>query len=486
MQLQNTSLLRNQAFINGEWIDADNRETFSVVNPLNHTIIGAVPALGAAETERAIAAAAEAFTTWRSFTAYKRSKILRRWFDLQIAHLDDLATILTTEQGKPLAEAKGEIKYGASFVEWFSEEARRIYGDVIPADNNSQRITVIKQPVGVVGAITPWNFPNAMITRKVAPALAAGCTVVIKPAEDTPLSALALAVLAEEAGFPKGVFNVITTEDAATVGETLTKSEIVRKISFTGSTKVGKILMKQSASTIKKLSLELGGNAPFIVFDDADVDAAVSGAIAAKYRNAGQTCICANRIYVHDSIYEEFVTKLSKASAALKVGNGLEEGVDIGPLINKAGLDKVHRLLEDAKAKGGEIRCGGSTWEENERVFLPTVIAQASPEMDLRREEIFGPLAPVFKFSTEQEVIDLANDTEYGLASYFYGRDYARIWRVAEALEYGMVGINTGAISTAVAPFGGIKESGTGREGSRYGIDEYLEIKYLCWGGVEA
>lgn len=484
MHLQNTSLLRNKAFINGEWIDADNGGTFSILNPLDQTLIGEVPLLGATETERAIVAAAEAFTTWKNFTAYKRSRILRRWFELQMAHLDDLATILTTEQGKPLAEAKGEIKYGASFVEWFAEEARRVYGDVIPADARDTRITVIKQAVGVVGAITPWNFPNAMITRKVAPALAAGCTVLIKPAEDTPLSALALAVLAQEAGFPKGVFNVITTNDAATVGETLTQSDIVRKISFTGSTKVGKILMKQSASTIKKLSLELGGNAPFIVFDDADIDEAVKGAIAAKYRNAGQTCICANRIYVHDSIYDEFVTKLSQASQQLKVGNGLEEGVAIGPLINKAGLDKVHRLLDDAKAKGGKILCGGRAWEENERVFLPTVIAEASADMDLRREEIFGPLAPVFKFSTEEEVIKLANDTEYGLASYFYGRDYARIWRVAEALEYGMVGINTGAISTAVAPFGGIKESGTGREGSHYGIAEYLEIKYLCWGGV--
>lgn len=484
MQLQNTSLLKDKAYINGEWIGANDNKTFAVINPFDQKTIGKVPALGADETTRAIEAAAAAFEQWRNFTAYKRSKILRRWFELQREHLNDLATILTTEQGKPLEEAKGEIKYGASFVEWFAEEARRTYGDVIPGHAKDKRITVIKQPVGVVGAITPWNFPNAMITRKVAPALAAGCTVVIKPAEDTPLSALALAVLAEEAGFPKGVLNVITTDDAATVGETLTTSEIVRKISFTGSTKVGKILMKQSASTIKKISLELGGNAPFIVFKDADIDAAVEGAMAAKYRNAGQTCICANRIYVQEDIYEEFTEKFNKASQKLKVGNGLEEGVDIGALINEAGMDKVKRLLEDAKEKGGKILSGGKSWDDNERVFMPTVIANASADMDLRREEIFGPVAPIFKFTDEQEVIALANDTNYGLASYFYGQDYARIWRVAEALEYGMVGINTGMISTAVAPFGGIKESGTGREGSHYGIDEYLEVKYLCWGGV--
>lgn len=485
MQLNHPELLRDRAYINGQWQTADNDATFSVQNPWNGATITSVPDMGASETKAAIEAAASAFKTWRKYSAYKRGQLLRRWFELQLEHLDDLALILTTEQGKPLKEAKSEIKYGASFVEWYAEEARRAYGDVIPAESNANRITVIKQPIGVVGAITPWNFPNAMITRKVSPALAAGCTVVLKPAEDTPLSALALAQLAEEAGIPAGVLNIITTSDAAPVGEILTTSEIIRKVSFTGSTEVGKVLMKQSASTIKKVSLELGGNAPFIVFEDADVDAAVEGAMTAKYRNAGQTCICANRFYVHASIYDAFTEKLAAASRDLNVGVGTDESVDIGPLINENGRKKVERLLQDAKDKGAKVICGGTSWEDNRAVFMPTVLTDVSSDMNFRREEIFGPLAPIFKFQDEEEVIKLANDTDYGLAAYFYGNNYARIWRVADALEYGMVGINTGAISTAVAPFGGVKQSGIGREGSHYGLDEFMEIKYLNWGGVE-
>ena len=479
-----SNLLRDRAFINGNWVEAHSSASYTITNPYDQTPIGQVPDMGPSETQEAIIAASVAFPLWRSYSAGKRAKILRRWYELQLEHIDELALILTTEQGKPLAEAKGEIKYGASFVEWFAEEARRVYGDVIPGHGADKRITVIKQPVGVVAAITPWNFPNAMITRKVAPALAAGCTVVIKPAEDTPLSALALAVLAEEAGFPPGVFNIITTNRPAEVGRELTSNPIVRKLSFTGSTQVGKLLIKQCADTVKKISLELGGNAPFIVFEDADIDKAVQGAIASKYRNAGQTCVCANRLYVQETIYEAFTHKLSEAVKEQKLGSGLEPGVTIGPLINDAAMQKVERLVKDAASKGATVLTGGTKIKKG-NFFEPTVLTNVSLDMSISQEEIFGPVAPVFSFEKEEEVIQLANNTPFGLAAYFYGRDYARIWRVAEALEYGMIGINTGMISTTVAPFGGMKESGFGREGSKYGMDDYLEIKYMCWGGIE-
>lgn len=482
-KFERSSLLRDKAFINGKWVGAQSNRSYAVNNPYDGSLVGEVPDMGAAEARQAIEAAQEAFKTWRFYTAGERAKILRRWYDLQIENADDLALLLTTEQGKPLAEAKGEILYGASFVEWFAEEARRVYGDVIPGHGVDKRITVIKQPVGVVAAVTPWNFPNAMITRKVAPALAAGCTVVVKPAEDTPLSALALAVLAEEAGFPSGVFNVVTTSNPAEAGGELTANPMVRKLSFTGSTEVGKLLMKQCADTVKKVSLELGGNAPFIVFDDADIDAAVEGAIASKYRNAGQTCVCANRLFAQTGIYEEFTRKLSEAVRKQKVGSGLEKGVTIGPLINDEAMQKVQRLVADAREKGAVVMAGGARLETG-NFFEPTVLTNVNFNMAISREEIFGPVAPVFSFETEEEVIKMANNTPFGLASYFYGRDYARIWRVAEGLEYGMVGINTGMISTTVAPFGGVKESGFGREGSKYGMDDYLEIKYMCWGGV--
>ncbi len=483
VQLVNSSLLRTRAFIDGTWIESDSGSSFPVVNPFNGDVLASVPDLGAEETRRAIEAAGEAFKSWRARTAGDRAKILRRWHDLQMENLDDLAKLLTLEQGKPLGEAKGEIRYGASFVEWFAEEARRAYGDVIPGHAPDKRIMAIKQPVGVVAAITPWNFPNAMITRKVAPALAAGCTVVVKPAEDTPLSALALAVLAEEAGMPAGVFNIITTKNPKAVGEELTGNPVVRKLSFTGSTKTGKILMAQCADTVKKVSLELGGNAPFIVFDDADLDDAVAGAIASKYRNAGQTCVCANRIFVQASIYEAFIEKFSAAAQKQKTGSGMDEAVDIGPLINDAAMEKVQRLVANAVEHGATVLTGGRRVENTDaNLYEPTVLGNVYPSMDIHKEEIFGPVAPVFKFETETEAIEMANNTEYGLAAYFYGRDYARIWRVAEALEYGIVGINTGIISTPVAPFGGVKESGFGREGSKYGLEEYLEIKYLCWG----
>ncbi|MBI1184420.1 succinate-semialdehyde dehydrogenase [bacterium] len=485
ISLKHEALLKQQAFINGQWAHANDRSTFDVRNPYNNEVIAAVPNMGAAETHTAIENAHEAFKSWKNTPAAERARLLRRWYDLQIDHADDLAMILTMEQGKPLAEARGEIMYGASFVEWFSEEARRVYGDVIPGHGADKRIVVLKQPIGVAAAITPWNFPNAMITRKVAPALAAGCTVVIKPAEDTPLSALALAQLAQEAGFPAGVFNVITTKNPKLVGDELTSSPLVRKLSFTGSTPVGKHLMAQSAQTVKKLSLELGGNAPFIVFDDADIDAAVDGAIASKYRNAGQTCVCANRLFAQAGIYDEFTQKLAEKVKELKMGNGTEEGVLIGPLINQAAIDKVTHLVNDAKTKGAQVIAGGHTTGTFNNFYEPTVITHVDATMDISMEEIFGPVAPVFKFDTEAQAIEMANNTPFGLASYFYGRDYARIWRVAEALEYGMVGINTGMISTAVAPFGGIKESGFGREGSKYGMDDFLEMKYLCYGGVE-
>lgn len=487
MNLKNKSLLRNKTYLNGKWTDANDGKTFPVNNPYNGSHISDVPDMGTVETKAAIEAAAAAFPVWRDKTAAERADILKKWYALQMENLDDLAVLLTSEQGKPLAEAKGEIRYGASFVEWFAEEARRVYGDVIPGHGKGLRIMAIRQPIGVAAAITPWNFPNAMITRKVAPALAAGCTVVIKPAEDTPLSALALAVLAEEAGFPPGVLNIVTTQQPKTVGKELTDNPLVRKLSFTGSTEIGKLLMAQCAGTVKKLSLELGGNAPFIVFDDADLDAAVAGAIASKYRNAGQTCVCANRLYAQAGVYEKFTKKLAEAASQLGVGNGMENGVEIGPLINAEAMEKVERLLKDATAKGAQVLTGGQrkTIAGNESFYEPTVLTDVLPSMDISSEEIFGPIAPVIRFKTEEEVIGLANDTPFGLASYFYGRDYARIWRVAEALEYGMVGINTGMISTAVAPFGGIKQSGFGREGSKYGMDDYLVMKYLCWGGVE-
>ncbi|MEZ5043147.1 MAG: NAD-dependent succinate-semialdehyde dehydrogenase [Saprospiraceae bacterium] len=485
--MKNKSLLKSRTFIDGKWIGANDGKTFPVANPYNGAHIGDVPDMGAAETKAAISAAAKAFPAWRDKTAEQRATILKKWYTLQMENLEDLALLLTTEQGKPLAEAKGEIRYGASFVEWFAEEARRVYGDVIPGHGKGMRIMTLKQPIGVAAAITPWNFPNAMITRKVAPALAAGCTVVIKPAEDTPLSALALAALAEEAGFPPGVLNIVTTSQPAAVGKELTDNPLVRKLSFTGSTEIGKLLMAQSAGTLKKLSLELGGNAPFIVFDDADLDAAVAGAIASKYRNAGQTCVCANRFYAQAGIYEQFTQKLAAAARALSVGNGLENGVEIGPLINREALKKVQRLVADASAKGAKVLTGGKSMLINEKgsFYEPTVLTGVLPSMEISSEEIFGPIAPVIQFDTEETVIKMANDTPFGLASYFYGRDYARIWRVAEALEYGMVGINTGMISTAVAPFGGIKQSGFGREGSKYGMDDFLVMKYLCWGGVE-
>jgi len=473
--------LYNKAYINGQWVSKSN--TFPVLNPFDGSEIAQVADCDRADTQGAIAAAQQAFPAWRDLTAGARSRILRKWYELQMKEADELARLLTLEQGKPLAEAKGEIKYGASFVEWFAEEAKRVYGDVIPGHGSDKRITVIKQPIGVVGAITPWNFPNAMITRKVAPALAAGCTVVIKPSDLTPLSALALAALAEEAGFPPGVFNVISCKDPTAVGEELTTNPLVKKISFTGSTRVGKLLLKQAADQVKKVSLELGGNAPFIVFEDAEIDAAVAGCMASKFRNAGQTCVCTNRILVHHSVQKEFVKKLAQAMAQIKLGNGMESGVEVGPLINDSAMQKCERLLADATAKGASIPLGGN--RKDGLFFSPTLVTGLNPSMAIFQEEIFGPIAAVYTFETEQEAIALANQTPFGLAAYFYGRDYARIWRVAEALEYGMVGINTGMISTTVAPFGGVKESGLGREGSKYGIDDYLNIKYMCWGGVE-
>ena len=483
MQLKNPKLLRNQAYINGAWVSARSNKTFDIKNPYDGSLVAEVPDMREEETEEAIEAAYSAFLKWRTYSAGKRAKILKQWYTLQLENLEDLALLLTTEQGKPLAEARGEIKYGAAYIEWFAEEARRVYGDVIPGHTRDSRIVAIKQPIGVVGSITPWNFPNAMIARKVGPALAAGCTFVAKPAEDTPLSALALAVLAEEAGVPPGVFNVVTTSKPASFGEVITQHPLVRKISFTGSTAVGKMLMKQCASTVKKVSMELGGNAPFIVFDDADLDAAVEGAIASKYRNAGQTCICANRIYAQASIYDTFVERLTEAVKGLKMGSGVADGTLIGPLINKAALKKVESLVKDAVKHGATVRLGGdkADMDVDGYFYQPTVLADVEPTMDISREEIFGPVAPVYKFNTDEEVLHLANNTQYGLAAYFYGRDISRVWNVAEGLEYGMVGINTGKISTPVAPFGGIKESGIGREGSRYGIEEYVEIKYLCF-----
>ncbi|MCE2424158.1 MAG: NAD-dependent succinate-semialdehyde dehydrogenase [Pseudomonadales bacterium] len=464
-------------------MDADSGDSFEVTDPATGRAIGSVPAFGAAETRRAIETANEAYPGWRALTAKERANVLRRWYELMLEHQEDLAVIMTAEQGKPLAESRGEILYGASFIEWFAEEAKRAYGDVIPAAQNDRRIVVIKEPVGVVACITPWNFPNAMITRKAGPALAAGCTVVARPASATPYSALALGELATRAGIPPGVFNVITGPSRATGGE-LTANPIVRKLSFTGSTEVGKLLLEQCAGTVKKVSMELGGNAPFIVFDDADVDAAVEGAIASKYRNTGQTCVCANRFLVQDGVYDEFASKLAAASAALRVGPGFSGEVEQGPLIDMAAVEKVEEHIRDAVDGGASVVAGGGRHALGGTFFEPTVITGVTPEMKVAREETFGPLAPLFRFQTEQQAIGLANATEFGLAAYFYSRDIGRIWRVGEALEYGIVGVNVGVISTEVAPFGGMKESGIGREGSHYGLEEYLEVKYLCMGGI--
>lgn len=479
MLLKDPSLLRQQCYINGQWCDAQSKETVAIANPATGAVIASVPVMGQVETQAAIAAAEAALPAWRALTAKERGAKLRRWFELLNENSDDLALMMTTEQGKPLAEAKGEVTYAASFIEWFAEEAKRVYGDTIPGHQGDKRIMVIKQPVGVTAAITPWNFPAAMITRKAAPALAAGCTMVVKPAPQTPFTALALAVLAERAGIPAGVFSVITG-DAIGIGNEMCSNPVVRKLSFTGSTQVGIKLMEQCAPTLKKLSLELGGNAPFIVFDDANIDAAVEGAMIAKYRNAGQTCVCANRIYVQAGVYDEFARKLSIAVGKLKVGEGITEGVTTGPLINRAAVEKVQSHLEDALSKGATVVAGGKPHILGGNFFEPTVLTHVDSSMRVAREETFGPLAPLFKFTDVDDVIKQANDTEFGLAAYFYGRDISLVWKVAEALEYGMVGVNTGLISTEVAPFGGMKSSGLGREGSKFGIEEYLEIKYIC------
>ncbi|MGP3788835.1 NADP-dependent succinate-semialdehyde dehydrogenase [Pseudomonas sp. B392_1p] len=481
MQLNDPTLFRQQAYIDGAWQDADSGQTLQVTNPATNEVLGSVPKMGAAETRRAIDAANRALPTWRALTAKERAQKLRRWHELLLENQDDLGRLMTLEQGKPLAEAKGEIAYAASFLEWFAEEAKRIYGDTIPGHQADKRIIVIKQPIGVTAAITPWNFPAAMITRKVGPALAAGCTMVLKPASQTPFSALALAELAERAGIPKGVFSVVTGS-AGEIGGELTSNPIVRKLSFTGSTEIGRQLMAECAQDIKKLSLELGGNAPFIVFDDADLDKAVEGAMASKYRNAGQTCVCANRLYIQDGVYDAFVEKLKAAVATLKIGNGLDEGVTTGPLIDDKAVAKVEEHIADALGQGAKIVTGGKPHALGGSFFEPTILVNVPKSAKISREETFGPLAPLFRFKDENEVIAMANDTEFGLASYFYARDLSRVFRVAEALEYGMVGINTGLISNEVAPFGGIKASGLGREGSKYGIEDYLEIKYLCLG----
>jgi len=484
LNLKDPTLLRQQCYIDGQWLDARSGGTRPVTNPATGAVLGTVPDMGAGETRAAIEAAAAAFPAWAARTAKDRSTLLRRWHDLMLANADDLATLMTAEQGKPLAEAKGEITYAASFIEWFAEEAKRVYGDVIPGHQPDKRIFVLRQPVGVVAAITPWNFPAAMITRKAGPALAAGCTVVCKPAMQTPYSALAMAELAHRAGIPKGVFSVITGSATAIGGE-MTSNPIVRKVTFTGSTEIGKKLMEQCAGTLKKLSLELGGNAPFIVFDDADLDAAVQGAIASKYRNTGQTCVCANRLLVQEGVYDAFVAKLVEAVRKLRIGDGLQGATEQGPLIDDKAVAKVEEHIADALAKGGKIALGGKRHALGGTFFEPTIITGVKPSMMVAREETFGPVAPIFSFKDEKEAVRMANDTEFGLASYFYTRDLARSLRVAEALEYGIVGLNTGIISTEVAPFGGVKESGFGREGSKYGILDYTELKYLCIGGIE-
>ncbi|NKK56206.1 NADP-dependent succinate-semialdehyde dehydrogenase [Rhizobium leguminosarum bv. viciae] len=483
MKLQDPSLFRQAALVGDNWIEADPNNAIEVNNPATGEIIGLVPKLGAAETRTAIEAARLAQKGWAARTAKDRCAVLRKWFDLMIENKEDLGRILTLEQGKPLAEATGEIVYGASFIEWFAEEGRRIYGDLIPGHQPDKRIMVMKQPIGVVAAITPWNFPNAMITRKAGPAFAAGCAMVLKPASQTPFSAIAIAILAERAGLPKGLFSVVTGS-AAAIGAEMTSNPVVRKLTFTGSTEIGTELYRQSAPTIKKLGLELGGNAPFIVFDDADLDAAVEGALIAKYRNNGQTCVCANRIYVQDGVYDAFAAKLATAVAKLKTGNGFDEGVILGPLIDKAALAKVEEHIADALGKGAHILQGGKPHALGGTFFEATILTDVTKDMAVAREETFGPLAPLFRFKDEEDVIEQANDTEFGLASYFYAKDLARVFRVAEALEYGMVGVNTGLISTAEAPFGGVKLSGLGREGSKYGIEEFTEIKYVCLGGI--
>ena len=484
MQLADKGLLKTQAFINGEWVDADDGGTLPVTNPANGEVIAEVAKCGTAETRRAIEAAEAAMVEWRQRPAKERAGLLRKWFNLMMEAQEDLAQILTAEQGKPLAEARGEIAYGANYIEWFSEEAKRIYGDTIPEPSKDKRIVCIKQPVGVVACITPWNFPNAMLTRKIAPALAAGCTVVCKPANATPLSAYAFAELAVRAGIPAGAINILTGRTSE-IGEEMTSNPTVRKLTFTGSTAVGKLLMAACAGTVKRTSMELGGNAPFIVFDDADLDAAVTGAIICKFRNAGQTCVCANRFLVQESIYDEFTEKLMAATADLKMGDGTAEGVTIGPLINEAAANDVLEFVDDAINKGAKVVAGGQRSDLGACFVEPTVLTDVSGNMRVFREEIFGPVAPLFKFKTEEEAIAMANDTKVGLASYFYARDVGRIWRVAEALEYGIVGINEGIISNEMAPFGGVKESGQGREGSKYGLDDYLEIKYMCLGGID-
>ncbi|OFV93966.1 MAG: succinate-semialdehyde dehydrogenase (NADP(+)) [Acidobacteria bacterium RIFCSPLOWO2_02_FULL_64_15] len=483
LALVDPKLFRQACYVDGAWVGARSGATIAVDNPATGDIVGTVPKFGAAETRDAIDAAERALPAWRKKTGKERAAVLRKWYELMLAHQEDLARLMTTEQGKVLAESRGEVAYAAGFLEWFGEEAKRVYGDTIPGHQADKRIVVIKQPVGVVACITPWNFPLAMITRKAGPAIAAGCTVVLKTASQTPFSALALAELGERAGIPKGVFNVVTGS-AAEIGGELTSNPTVRKLSFTGSTEIGKLLMAQCAATVKKISLELGGNAPFIVFDDADLDAAVEGAMASKYRNTGQTCVCVNRMFVQDTVYDAFAAKLSDAVAKLKPAPGLEAGATQGPLIDDRAVAKVEEHIGDALSKGARVVVGGHRHALGGRFFEPTVLADVTPAMMIAREETFGPVAPLFRFETEQEAIDMSNATEFGLAAYFYGRDVARVWRVAEALESGMVGINTGLISTEVAPFGGVKESGLGREGSKYGIEEFLEIKYLCLGGI--
>ena len=484
LKLSHTHLLKNNlTLLAGQWVAADSGATIKVTNPANGELVAEVPLMGRAETERAISASAVAQKSWKMLTAAARSNILKRWFALIIEHKEDLAQLLTAEQGKPLAEARGEVAYGASFIEWFAEEAKRVYGEVIPAPLTDRRLLVLKQPIGVTAAITPWNFPIAMITRKAGPALAAGCSMIIKPAEQTPLCAIALAVLAEEAGIPAGVLQVVTG-DAKQIGAAMCESTAVTKLSFTGSTEVGRILMRQCADSIKKLSLELGGNAPFIVFNDADLDAAVEGAMLSKFRNAGQTCVCSNRLFVQDGVFDEFAEKLAARVGQLKVGHGTEDGVMQGPLIDEAAIAKIESHVADAISKGASLIGGGKRHELGGTFFEPTVLANVSKDALIFSEETFGPVAPLFRFKNDEEVIELANDTEFGLASYFYSRDIGRIWRVAEALEYGMVGVNTGIISNEVAPFGGIKQSGLGREGSHHGLDEYLEIKYVCMAGI--
>lgn len=482
--MHNSGLVKQQAFIDGQWISAASGNTMTVLDPATGEKVGEVPDLGVTEANAAVEAADRAFASWKKTTAKQRGALLRRWYELIMEHQESLAALLTAEQGKPLSEARGEVAYGASFVEWFAEEAKRTYGEHIPSPSPGSRLVTIRQPVGVVAAITPWNFPVAMITRKIAPALAAGCTVVVKPAEDTPLCALALADLAEAAGFPAGVINIVTTADPVAVGDTLTSHPLVRKVSFTGSTPVGKHILHQAADTVKKVSMELGGNAPFIVFDDADLDAAIRGVLISKYRNAGQTCVCTNRVYVQRSVHKEFMKRFAAAVAELRVGKGDDPATEVGPLINSKAVERVERVVKQALDQGAELVQGGGRHEAGDLFFQPTLLSQVTEQMEIANQELFGPVSTVFVFDDEEEVIERANATPFGLAAYFYSRDIGRCWRVAEGLEYGMVGINEGILSNEVAPFGGVKESGIGREGSRHGIDDYLEIKYLCMGGI--